>query len=42
MPEAFTVPLDTIIMVGNLTASGRLDGVARKEMMARGLITTKA
>ena len=42
LPETISVPLSTIIMKGNLTASGRLDEAARKEVMARGLTTTKA
>ena len=42
MPETFNVPLSEIMAKGNLTAFGRLDETARKEMMARGLITTKA
>ena len=42
LPETVSVPLHTIIARGNLTASGRLDEAARKEVMARGLTTTKA
>ena len=42
LPETISVPLNTIIARGNLIASGRLDEAARKEMMARCLITTKA
>ena len=42
LPETISAPLSTIIARGNLIAFGRLDEAARKEMMARGLITTKA